>query len=525
MDFLKRIGLKPEDLDKEPTPEDLGQMHSFTPQQGRYAKHTYQLSDITSEYQWAKKRLMMEVEYLIALGNEFQNYYGRRERLIENPFSETQKAALRSLYENFSPVDFKNFSTMDNKTHHDIVATILLSLYKMHKTGDIVDPDLMQRSMHVGRTSDDINSNVFSLMLSDILAKYWLPSYLGLSEMFIEKAEDWHEVPEGYERPFTVVAGQTHEQYAVPIPIKKIASNIVAQMEEGLAPFLVKESESYGPFRFTGKMGGAVGNDSAMHAAYPGHEWRSFYRKFIEDLGLEYKETSDQNESNMRILQFFEHVINANDPLLKWGDDYSSYLSRKMLKKKVGKGSKGSSIMPQKINPWRTEGAEFFLYEANAELAVYHLLARQRKQGSLQRSAARRYIGIPFSNIVIAIARIGEDLKKTFPDYEGIEKELLEHPEIASASAQMILRAGGVPDAYDRMVELTKGKQVTPEIIGGVVDEMVSVREITPEIGKDVRGIFIHENNVGDALEIACRDLRSARETNERLREVYHLDV
>lgn len=525
LDFLKKIGLTPEDFDIEPTPDDLRTMHSFTPQQGRYAKHTYQLNDITSEYQWAKRRLLMEVEYLIALGDEFQNYHGTRERLIEKPFNELQREALRGLYGNFSSIDFKNFSTMDNKTHHDIVATILLSLYNMHKTGDVVDPDLMQKAMHVGRTSDDINSNVFSSMLTDILSNYWLPSYIGLSEMFIEKAEQWHKVPEGHPRPFTVVAGQTHEQYAVPTILKKIMSNIASAMGEGLSPFLVEGLKGYEPFRFTGKMGGAIGNDSAMLAAYPGHDWRSFYKRFVESLGLEYKETSDQSESNMKILEFFKYIVNANNPLLKWADDYSSYLSRKILKKRVGKASRGSSIMPQKINPWRTEGAEFFLNMANAELEVYDWLAKQRKQGSLQRSAARRYIGIPFSNIGIAIARMAEDLKKTFPDYEGIEKELLENPEIASASTQMILRAGGVPDAYDRMVELTKGRQVTPEIIGKVVEEMVLEGEITSEIGKDVKGIFIHENNVGDALKTADKDLISARETNERLRGIYNIEI
>jgi adenylosuccinate lyase len=522
--FLKNVGLSPKDLDIEPSQDEIYRMHSFTPQQGRYDKYTQKLKYIASEYEWVRRRLNIVVEYLIDLGDEFQNYYGTTKRLIEKPFSENQRKALRSLYTDFSPTDFKSFNTIDSKTHHDIVAAIRLGLYKMHKSGDIVDPVIMERAMHFGRTSDDVNANVFGTMLTDILVNYWLPSYIGLSDMFIEKAEEWDEVPEGYGRNFTVVAGQTHEQYAVPMPLKKIASNIVHQVGEGLEPFH-EERNGHKPFRFTGKMGGAIGNDSAMRAAYPGHNWREFYRKFIEGFGLEYEDTSDQNISNMKILRFFQYVINSNNPLLKWADDYSSYLSRRVLKKKVGKESKGSSIMPQKINPWRTEGAEFFLEMANAELGVYKMLARQRKQGSLQRSVARRYIGVPFSNIVIAISRIGEDLKKTFPDYEGIEKELSEHPEIASASVQMILRAGGVPDAYDRMVDLTKGRNVTHEIIGGVIDEMVSKGEIAPEIGKDVTGVFRHENNVGDALEIADRDLSSARETNERIRKVYHLDV
>jgi len=525
MKFLDNIGLSAKDLDIEPTQDEIYRMHSFTPQQGRYAKYAQELNHIVSEYEWVRRRLNIVVEYLIALGDEFQNYHGTTKRLIETPFSENQRRALRSLYTDFSEIDFRSFQTIDSKTHHDIVAAIRLGLYKMHKSGDIVDPAIMERAMHFGRTSDDVNANVFGTMLTDILRKYWLPAYIGLSDMFIEKAGEWHGVPEGYERPFTVVAGQTHEQYAVPTPLKKIASNIVSQMEEGLSPFLLEGSEGYEPFRFTGKMGGAIGNDSAMRAAYPGHDWRGFYRGLIEGFGLEYQETSDQNISNMKILRFLQYVTNSNNPLLKWADDYSSYLSRGVLRKKVGKGSKGSSIMPQKINPWRTEGAEFLLEMADAELGVYKVLARQRKQGSLQRSLARRYIGVPFSNIVIAISRIGEDLRKTFPDYEGIEKELSEHPEIASASVQTILRAGGVPDAYDRMVELTQGRKVTPEIIGGVIDNMVSEREIGPEIGDSVKGVFAHENNVGDALEIADRDIRSARETNERLREVYRLDL
>jgi len=518
MDPLAKVGLTERDMDVQPTPDDLSEMHALTPHEGRYARYTRPLRGITSEYQSLKMRLGLEIEYLIALGDEFQHYTGSRPRLIDRPFTETERQAMRRVYEDFSEVDFARFKIIEPKTDHDIVAMNILALYNM---GDIVDAAVMERALHFGRTSSDMDSNVFSLTVQDILGTYYLPAIMGLQRMFTGKAEEWHKVPDGYQRPFTVIAAQTHEQYAVPTPLKKVVANIAFTLNQALGDFIVSGAEGDRPFRLYGKMGGVVGNDCAMMAAYPGYDWRDFYRRLIESQGLEYQPATDQDESNMRALKLFDAIRRANLPLLKWGDDYSSYLSRGVLTRITASTERGSSIAPQKVNPWKTEGAEVFLEMANAELGVYDRLARQRKQGDLTRSALKRYIGVPMGNIGIAIGRLADDLGRTVPNYDGIEAELAAHPEIAAASTQMILRAAGVPGAYDLLVAATKGKRVTPEMMHDVVQRVIGDGLIDEATGRDVAAIFIHEKNIGDAVEKADDQLGQAMDTVRRLERLY----
>lgn len=528
MDHLKKVGLKEADLDLEVSDYDRRTMHAFTPQEGRYARYTEPLRGITSEFQQVKRRLGLEIEYLIALGDEFQNYSGSKRRLIDHPFDDRQRESLRGVYQNFSDLDFVRFKKIESLTDHDVVAMIVLGLYNM---GDIVDSQVMERAMHYGRTSSDMDSNVFSLSTQEIISSYYMPLMVELQKMFVQKAYEFHEVPDDYERSFTVLPGQSHEQYAVPTPAKKILANIARHVDEHLSDFIVTSRSDVDkscvdlPFKLYGKMGGAVGNDEAMCAAYPDHDWENFYKKFIEGLGLIYQPMTDQDEFNTRVSKLLGMIRRVNNPLLKWCDDYSSYLSRKVLRKKTRKESRGSSIMPQKINPWRTEGGEFFLTMANAELGVFDLLEKQRKQGDLRRSALKRYIGIPMANIGIGISRIRDDLKATFPDYEGIDKELAEHPEIAAASVQMILRREGVSDAYDIMADKTKGKTITPEMMNDVVGEMIQENTISTEVGDEIISIFNPENNVGSSLEKADKALKDVSNNLSKLENLYELDL
>ncbi len=516
-DPLSKAGLKESDLPVEVTETDRRRMHAFTPLEGRYARYVYdKLTKITSEYQNVKRRLEVEIEYMIGLGDEFANYEGTRKKLIERPFGNREREALRGVYQNFSDLDFKRFQKIEKNTEHDVVALCILGLYKM---GDVVDPELMERAMHFGRTSSDMDSNVFSLVVHDIMDQFYLPELVSVQEMFIGKAEEWHGVPKEYGRPFTVIQGQTHEKFAVPTPIKKVMANFVDAIDDGLSGFL----DGRRRVKLCGKIGGAVGNDSAMCAAYPDHDWEPFYRRFIEGMGLKYQPMTDQDESNMRVIDLLGKIKNVNIPLLKWCNDYSSYMSRGVLTKKTSKTHRGSSIMPQKINPWRTEGADAALLIANAEIGVFDQLGKQRKQGDLTRSYIKRYVSVPFANIGIAFERIKADLGPSFPDHAIIGKELREHPETAAASVQMILRREGITGAYDLMVEKTKGVDVTPEKMNSVIDGLVSDRAITKTVGKDIKNVFLAENNMGSSLRKADESLEEARGTIRKIRKAYDL--
>ena len=236
-DPFVRIDLDKGELSRvEPTAYDVRTMHDFNPLSGRYAKDTEPLRGMTSEFEWAKRRLALATEYLIGLSDEFQGYHGSRPKLFEKPFTEMERDALRKSYVEFSDADFARFKKIEGVTDHDVVALNLLAMYKLW---EVIKPEVLERAMHMGRTSSDLDSNAFSLVMQDVIGGYYLPKMLELQRMFISKSDEWHKVPEGYRRPFTVIVAQTHEQPAVPTPIRKVVSNVVSAIDQGISHLLV----------------------------------------------------------------------------------------------------------------------------------------------------------------------------------------------------------------------------------------------------------------------------------------------
>ncbi len=94
-------------------------------------------------------RLKVEIEYLIALGNE---------KSIKDlpPFSKNEQTRLRKIYHNFNTTCAEKVKEIEATTNHDVKA---VEYYIQGKTKKALHPWI-----HFALTSEDVNNLSYSLM-------------------------------------------------------------------------------------------------------------------------------------------------------------------------------------------------------------------------------------------------------------------------------------------------------------------------------------------------------------------------
>jgi adenylosuccinate lyase len=230
---------------------------------------------------------------------------------------------------------------------------------------------------------------------------------------------------------------------------------------------------------------------------------------------------SDQPEFNIHNQELYDRIKRCNDSIAKICQDFWDYCSRNLFKQKSKPGESGSSIMGQKSNPWRSEGAEEISYQANDNFAGFARLIKYRMQGDLRRSIQMRSIGVPFAQTVIAIKRLTEEMKKYEPNLDEIKKEVDSHPEMLAAPIQIILRREGLHDAYDTVKAMTKAKRVTELDYRQFFDTLQRGGKISNEVAMELYGILEPEENLGNADKYATDALKQAKLTIKDLKQAY----
>lgn len=499
---LERVGITQQMIDDlEVTPEDREAMHSWYPLTGRYRDYTRVLNGITSEYEWNRRRIWVETEYLIALGDELdQNYEGEKTKIIPRPFTSEERTTLRRLYDDsedglFGDPTNRLMKFAEDKTHQDVVAMERVAVYKLSEIG--FDPEMIEAAFHFARTSNDINSIVFCSMVRDCLHQVYIPLMTEMEELFIERARTWSKPPYADpESPVTPFAGQTHGQYAVPTTLKKVMANFASGLKKAMQDFLEPDGR---PYQLEAKFGGPIGNESGLYGAYPDHDWDPFIEKFVKSMGFEWDKMTDQDGFNLKTIKLFDAMVRVNDVLLKYAEDFWDYCSRGVLIKIPKSEESGSSSMTQKVNAWRTEGGWLMLEDANVELGKYHDLARYKRQGDLRRSRRRRFLGVPFALMLTGVKGLMHDLSHYNPVPEQIQRELDEHPDMAAFYLQTVFKREGVTDAYDRIKDLTMGKRITLADLEKAIDTLVRKGTIERDIGAEVKEGMQPAKNTGAA--------------------------
>jgi adenylosuccinate lyase len=441
---------------------------AISPIDGRYHDKTAEFSEIFSEFGLMKARLIVEVEYLIFL------IYTLEHSLVVTTlrFTEDQEDLLRSFYLNFSEEDFDCIKRFEEKTRHDVKSVEYFLRGKLEQNG----LGEFSRFVHLGRTSEDINSLADALMLKNgtlILMGF----YKEVSRLILCIALDNKEVP---------ILTLTHGQPASPSTLGWTMKVFEKRLDDQI--------ERLESFSLSVKFTGATGGDNAMKVAYPSINWSDFNNSFTEiineieidpssEFGFEnvdylkmsfsLNEITTQIESHDSHKVLFEILTSLNTILVNFCQDMWTYISQEVFIQKSIVGEVGSSAMPQKINPIDFENAEGNLGMANALLEFFcKKLPISRMYRDLSGFTVTRNFGTAYAHILISLKSIQKGLSRIGVNREGLAQKLEDHWEVVSEAYQVILRAEGVEDGYEILLKRVRGQKITKQILHSLLDEL-----------------------------------------------------
>ena len=388
----------------------------------------------------------IEIDWLLALGEE--------EGVEEVPrFRGQKRKQLNAIADNVGPQALAAMKHHEKKTGHNIKA---VELYIRNQLQKIPELRGLQEFVHFGMTSDDDNNLAYGVSIMRSLQEVLLPNIENIVETLKEKADQW-----GME----AMLAMTHGQPATTTELDKELLVFADRLTDALKPLK--------KFQMKGKFGGAVGNYTAHKAAYPNVPWKEVGKKFIESYGLRPIRRSTQINPHDDIAELSHHLVRINAILTDFSTDMWLYISRGIIKQKPKEGEVGSSVMPQKVNPIDFENAEGNAGFANAMLEFFaRELPKSRMQRDLKDSTIMRNVGSVFGHCLLTYKSVLRGLGKIHPDTEELSQELRDNPEIVAEIIQTVLRRYGVPNAYDKLKKLTRGRRVSLDELTDYVQKL-----------------------------------------------------
>ena len=415
---------------------------AISPVDGRYAAKTAELSAFFSEYALMRYRVLVEVEYFIAL--------------CELPLPQLAEVdpacfpALRAIYGDFTTEDAARIKEIEARTNHDVKAVE----YFLKERFPALGLEAYMDFIHFGLTSQDINNTATPLSLKEALAEVYVPALRELIAMLDERAALWADVP---------MLAHTHGQPASPTTIGKELAVVAARLR--------RQQDEIDRIVLPAKMNGAVGNFNAHLAAYPDVDWEALARGVIEGFGLRQNRLTIQIEPHDGMAELFDALQRWNTVLLDFDRDVWTYVSMGYFKQKTVKGEIGSSTMPHKVNPIDFENSEGNLGLANA---VFAFLARKlpvsRMQRDLTDSTVLRNMGVAFGYSLVAAKSTLKGLGKLELNEARLAEDLDRNWEVLAEPIQTVMRKVGMANPYERLKELTRGRRVTAEIMKEFVE-------------------------------------------------------
>ena len=427
-------------------PTTLSTLNALSPIDGRYASKTDDLRPWLSEAAFMRQRVKVEVHWLIALAHS---------KLPQMPsFDQTSEAYLLQLVEQFSEQDAKRIKEIEAVTNHDVKA-VEYWLKEQVKGQDQLEK--ASEFIHFACTSEDINNTSHGMMLNGSVHQVMLPKLEALLDCLVNLAIDNAAIP---------MMSRTHGQPASPTTLGKEMANIAKRLERSI--------EQIRAVQMFGKMNGAVGNYNAHVAAYPDFDWESFCRAVVEDrLGLVFNPYTIQIEPHDAMAELFDAFARANTILLDMNRDIWGYISLGYFKQKTKDGEIGSSTMPHKVNPIDFENSEGNLGLANALLR--HLsdkLPISRWQRDLTDSTVLRNLGTAFGHTLIAYDSAIRGLLKLETNPSRLAEDLDQSWEVLAEPIQTVMRRFGVPNPYEQLKTLTRGKNITKEDLQNFIHQL-----------------------------------------------------
>ena len=439
----------------------MNKLTAISPIDGRYYNQLSALSEYFSEYAYIRARVLVEVEYFIALCEIPLPQL--------NDFPTDKISDLKKLYLNFSEEDATRIKDIEKITHHDVKAVE----YFLKEKFDLLSLSNWKEFIHFGLTSQDINNTSIPYLMHKFNEDILLPKLAEIQEKILANAKSWAYIP---------LLARTHGQPASPTSMGKewyvFYERIANQIE------LLKE------IPFCGKFGGATGNFNAHHIAYPEIDWVDFANRFLEkSLNLKRLQTTTQIEHYDNMSAYFDAVKRINNILMDCDRDIWTYISMEYFKQKVNPNEVGSSAMPHKVNPIDFENSEGNICVANALFeGLSAKLPISRLQRDLTDSTVIRNVGVPLAHSMIAYNSFLRGLGKLLLNEEAIHNDLERNWAVVAEAIQTILRREGYPQPYEALKNLTRGKShIDQTLIAQFIDSLeitdalkAKLKEITP---------------------------------------------
>ena len=438
---------------------DLNSLTAISPLDGRYRQKVDELDEYFSEFGLIRYRLLVEIEYFIALCE------------IPLPqlsdFRKENYKTLRTVYEDLEISDAEKIKGKEKITNHDVKAVEYFLKEKFFQLGW----GKWSEFIHFGLTSQDINNTAVPLSIKDALINVYFPMLYEVRESLSGFAGEWKEIP---------MLARTHGQPASPTRLGKEIEVFISRLDG--------QMKYFGQIPYSAKFGGATGNFNAHKVAYPDIDWFAFADNFVNDeLGLERSHPTTQIEHYDHLAALFDNMKRINVILIDLARDLWTYISLDYFRQRIRKGEIGSSAMPHKVNPIDFENAEGNLGYANA--IFEHMAAKlpvSRLQRDLTDSTVLRNTGVPVGHSIIAFSSLLRGFSKLIVNHDKISSDLDSNWAVIAEGIQTILRREGHPKPYEALLELTRtNEKITAESLFAFIDDL----DVKPEVKEELKSI------------------------------------
>ena len=434
-------------------------LQAISPIDGRYTNQTASLIPFFSEEALIRYRVLVEIEYFIALVELDLPQLKDFDRAIFNE--------LRALYKDFSVQDALRIKETEKITNHDVKAVE----YFLKDKFDDLNLQKYKEFIHFGLTSQDINNTAIPLSIKDAISTAYVPLLMEVKNKLKELAVAWKDV---------AMLARTHGQPASPTRLGKELEVFVVRIEE--------QFEILNDVKSAAKFGGATGNFNAHKVAYPNTDWLAFGKNLVQDtLGLYHSFPTTQIEHYDHMAGLFDCLKRINTILIDLDRDIWTYVSMDYFKQKIKKGEVGSSAMPHKVNPIDFENSEGNLGIANA--LFEHLAAKlplSRLQRDLTDSTVLRNVGVPLGHTFIAFKSTLKGLNKLLLNKPKFEQDLENNWAVVAEAIQTILRREGYPNPYESLKGLTRtNEQINQTAIANFIESL----EIQESVKQEMRNV------------------------------------
>ena len=437
----------------------------LSPLDGRYRAAVEGLGEHLSEAGLNRARILVEVEWLIALAD--------RGAFGAHPVTAEQARALRELARNFGAAEIEELAEIEAQTRHDVKAVEYFIRRRLDEFGLTELAELT----HFAATSEDVNNLAYAITIRAAVSEVWVPRLREVLSSLRDFAFTERDRP---------MLAHTHGQPATPTTVGKEFAVFVYRLENQLAQIEAVE--------FLGKFSGATGTFAAHVAADPALDWAAISREFVTSLGLRWNPLTTQIESHDWQAELYSRISHANRILHNLATDVWTYISMGYLTQIPHPGATGSSTMPHKINPIRFENAEANLELSSALLdSLAATLVTSRLQRDLTDSTSQRNIGVALGHSVLALDNLARGLGEVAVDGDTLAADLDRNWEVLGEAIQTVIRAevvagrSSIADPYALLKELTRGRRVGRDELVAFVDALdigddakARLRELTP---------------------------------------------